>query len=186
MKLHVLSIIKIHFYLSSGGVDELDTVVANTRLTVGELCISQHKAKAVSRLQSIKEHKRRMNEKEENWDRKRGDVINNIISSITFGPTECAGSHCERVSDCVKCDSCRGKHCWECDRELHTKFVLHERKVYDESNYRLKSLSQNEFLNEIGEIEQTGWLKQFIYLILNRSFHSSLFKRCFPPPFYSG
>nr|CAH0108882.1 unnamed protein product [Daphnia galeata] len=95
------------------------------------------------------EWKTRMKDKEDAWDSKRDAVFQNYISSCSYSVSKCGV--CEKVTNPVRCFTCKQDFCSKCDMITHRKLVLHNREVC-ENGENLKFLRQNEFISEDGYI----------------------------------
>lgn len=99
------------------------------------------------------EWKTRMKDKEDAWDSKRDAVFQNYISSRSYSVSKCGV--CEKVTNPVRCFTCKQDFCSKCDMITHRKLVLHNREVC-ENGENLKFLRQNEFISEDGYITVEG------------------------------
>jgi hypothetical protein len=80
-------------------------------------------------------------------------VFQNYISSRSYSVSKCGV--CEKVTNPVRCFTCKQDFCSKCDMITHRKLVLHNREVC-ENGENLKFLRQNEFISEDGYITVEG------------------------------
>lgn len=125
-------------------------------MTVGDSCVELRKEKTIVHARQEKEHSKKMNRKEDQWDGKRTGTRRQLICSITFSEKKCVD--CRTLTKaCVKCENCRTIMCWKCDEKLHSRLVLHDRKIFD--GQRRIFLAQSEFINALKDIFEKGLLQ---------------------------
>ena len=93
------------------------------------------------------EWKTRMKDKEDAWDSKRDAVFHHYIGSRSYTLSKCGV--CEKVTNPVRCFTCKQDFCSQCDMITHCKLVLHNREVCENGEI-FKFLRQSEFISEEG------------------------------------
>lgn len=162
--------------------------MCHTRELIGEHLVAEKKAMKLALAKSNHEYRKRLTQRGEEWDEKRPVVDSMVISCTAFLESKCMDCS-SKTEACVKCETCSLMLCWNCDTVLHSKQVLHDRKICL-GGERIVCMSQNEFLNSKGEKYQKGiWCCTpfcCVYIQSNDAIFYSNLNRCVSSMSYAG